>query len=40
MFAYEHIVIKIKHNTDIIYLNVVIKNIVETTENNTYNFVW
>ena len=38
--AYEHIVIQIKNSTDIIYLNVVVKSFVETTENNFYGCVW
>ena len=36
--AYEHIITQNKHNTTITKLNVVIKNIVGTNENNTYNF--
>ena len=38
-FIYQYIVIQTKNNTDLIYLNVVVKRIVRTTENNTYNFV-
>ena len=38
MLTYEHIVTQNKNNTDIIHLNVLIKNIVEITGNNTYNF--
>ena len=34
VLAYEHIVIQIKNTTDIIYLNGVVKSILETTENN------
>ena len=40
VLAYDYIVTRNKNITDIIYLNVVTKLIVGTTENNnTYNFV-
>ena len=38
--AYEHIVAqKKKQNTNMIYLNVAMKSIVNSLGNNTYNFV-
>ena len=39
VLAYGYIVTQNKNDTDIIYLNVVVKSIVVSTENNTYNFV-
>ena len=36
--AYEHIVTQNMNNTNIMYLNVVMKNIAGTIRNNTYNF--
>ena len=40
--AYEHIVIQIKNITDIMCGKDVGESIIyiQTTENNTYNFVW
>ena len=38
VLTYEHIVTQNKNNADMIYVNTVVKSIVGTTDNNTYNF--
>ena len=38
LLAYDYIVTQNKNNTDIIYLNIVVKDTAVTTLKNTYNF--